>query len=308
MRRNRVPKNVQTNYRDVQIVLFVLFLANMAVAILKLIVGASIHSSSLTADGFHSLSDGSSNVVGMIGIYFASRPKDEKHPYGHSKLETLASLVIGLFLAFTGGKVVFEAIGKFQEPVKPSITSASLIALVATLVVNLFVTLYEHHKGVELDSAILISDAMHTRADIFVSLGVLATLTGIRLGLPPIIDPIASFVVSLFIFRTAWEVIYENTNILIDAAPIDMKIRELVSSMDNVRSVHKIRSRGTHNDIHIDMHIHVHPDMTIRQGHNLQHDIEQRIRDEINPNAHVLVHVEPASESEERQEPKSPRQ
>lgn len=291
-------KNDQTSYKQVQLILFVIFLLNIAVAVLKMVIGGMIGSASLTADGYHSLSDGMSNIVGMIGIKFASLPDDNEHPYGHNKIESLAGLAIGVMLLIVALKTVLTAYDKFLNPTAPDVTMLSILALIATLIVNISITKYESKKGKELNSTILVSDANHTKSDIFISLGVLLTLVGIKLGLPAIIDPIVTFVVSLFIFHASWEVIYDNWSILIDTSNVDSeKIRECVMQFDHVKGVHNIRSRGTNNRIYIDMHILVDGDMTVAESHEMQHEIELEIKETINNQAHVIIHVEPYIEN-----------
>ena len=240
--------------------LCVILFANLAVAALKIVVGSLINSASMTADGFHSLSDGMSNVVGLIGIRLAMKPKDSDHPYGHNKFETLAGLFISGMLFFVGGKVIYDAIGRFQNPVELDITLPSLIAMVLTLAVNIFVSVTEYRKGKELNSPILISDSMHTRSDIYVSIGVLATLIGIKLGLPPLIDPIASLIVSGFIIHAAYEIFKENSDVLVDRSVADTEeIRKLAMSFEQVKDAHNIRSRGSHHAFFIDLHILIDP-------------------------------------------------
>lgn len=137
----------RNNFSKVRQVLFIILLANILVAILKIIIGSIIKSASMTADGFHSLADGSSNVVGLIGIHFASKPEDKEHPYGHNKYETLAGLFISVMLFFAGGKIVVDAIQRFREPVIPEITIESLMVLIFTLTVNIVVSVTEYRKG-----------------------------------------------------------------------------------------------------------------------------------------------------------------
>lgn len=281
-------------FRRVQRVLLAILLANLAVAALKIAVGTLIHSASMTADGFHSLSDGMSNVVGLIGVRLAMKPKDSDHPYGHNKFETLAGLFISAMLFFVGGKVIYDAIGRFQHPVDLSISLSSLIAMLITLAVNIFVSVTEYKKGKELNSPILISDSMHTRSDIYVSIGVLATLVGIKLGLPEIIDPIASLIVSGFIIHAAYEIFRENSDVLVDHSVADTEeIRKIAMSFEQVKDAHNIRSRGSHLAFFIDLHILIDPLITTEDAHKLVHAIEAKIKDEVNPNAEVLVHVEP---------------
>ncbi len=283
-------------FRKVQFVLFVILLANLFVAAIKIVIGSLINSASMTADGFHSLSDGMSNVVGLIGIRLAMKPKDFDHPYGHNKFETLAGLFISGMLFFVGGKVIYDAIGRFQNPVELDITMPSLIAMVLTLAINIFVSVTEYKKGKELNSPILISDSMHTRSDIYVSIGVLATLIGIKLGLPPLIDPIASLIVSGFIIHAAYEIFRENSDVLVDHSVADTEeIRKLAMSFEQVKNAHNIRSRGSHHAFFIDLHIVIDPQTTTEAAHELVHAIEETIKEKVNPNAEVLVHVEPYS-------------
>jgi cation diffusion facilitator family transporter len=234
------------NYKKVKQVLWIILFANFGVALLKIIIGGMIKSSSMTADGFHSLSDGSSNIVGLIGIGLASKPIDRDHPYGHKKFEVLSGLFIAGMLLFIGLKIIIDSFARFASPVSPTITTPSLITLILTLLINIFVCTYENRVGKKLNSYILISDSLHTRSDIFVSVGVLVTLIGVKLGLPPIIDPIASLIVSVFILHSAFEIFQSTSGILVDKAVIeDDKVKYVLSDFDLVKDVHKIRSRGS---------------------------------------------------------------
>lgn len=285
---------VEDTYKKVRQVLWIILFANLGVAALKIVIGTIIHSASMTADGFHSLTDGSSNIVGLIGIRLASEPVDKNHPYGHRKFERLSGLFISGMLFFIGGKIILDAINRFMNPVIPSITMYSLIVLLATLCINIFVCLYEYKKGKKLGSQILISDSMHTRSDIYVSIGVLVTLICIKIGLPPIIDPIASLIVSGFIIFAAYEIFKDNCDVLVDKVAVDIeKIREIAMSFEQVKDIHNIRSRGSEDDLHIDMHIMTEPDMSVEEAHKLIHNIEEKIRVEINNNAQIIAHIEP---------------
>ncbi|OGO77346.1 MAG: cation transporter [Clostridiales bacterium GWB2_37_7] len=284
-------------YKKVRQVLWVILFANLGVAILKIFFGTIINSASMTADGFHSLTDGSSNVVGLIGIRLASKPVDEDHPYGHRKFETLTGLFISGMLFFIGGKIIIDAINKIMNPVIPSITLESLVMLLATLCINIFVSVFEYKKGKSLGSQILISDSMHTRSDIYVSIGVLVTLISIKIGLPPIIDPIASLIVAGFIIHATCEIFKDNSDVLVDKVAVDTeKIRDIILSFEQVKDAHKIRSRGSENDLHIDMHIMTEPDMSVEESHKLIHSIEEKLRELINKTVQVIAHLEPFEE------------
>lgn len=282
------------NFKRVQQVLWLILLLNWLVAFVKIVIGTVIKSTSLTADGFHSLTDGASNIVGLIGIRFAARPVDEDHPYGHKKFETLVGLFIGGMLLLIAGKIFSDAIPRFTQPVHPQITLLSLFTLLATLVCNIFVATYEFRQGKRLNSAILVSDSLHTRSDIFVSLGVLATLIGLKLGLPPITDALASLVVIGFIVMAALEIFKETLGVLTDKIAVDpAHIKEIVMTFDQVKDAHKIRSRGREDDIYIDLHILIQPDMSVEDSHSLIHKIEAKIQKELNKNVQTIIHIEP---------------
>lgn len=291
--------SLENNYKKVKFVLWIILFANLGVAFTKIIVGYLINSTSLSTDGIHSISDGMSNVVGLIGIAIASKPVDKNHPYGHKKCEIVASLFIGGMLLFLGIKTLFNGFNRFTNPQDINITLISLISLLITICINIFVTVYERRKGEEYNSYILISDSIHTKSDIFISVGVLISLIGIKMGLPQIIDPIISIVISLFILGASYEIFKEAIGILSDEAVIEeAEIRKILNSFDEVKDIHKIRSRGCFNEMHVDMHIMIDSNTTTEDAHALCHNIERELKNKINNNCQVIIHVEPYYEKE----------
>lgn len=286
------------NYKKIRKVLWIILLANLLVALLKIVIGRLIKSSSITADGFHSLSDGSSNIVGLIGIGLASKPIDKDHPYGHKKFEVLSGLFIAAMLVFMGVKIIINGIVGFTAPKALSITTESLITILITLFINILVSKYEYSIGKKLNSYILISDSLHTKSDIFVSLGVLTTLIGIKLGLPPIVDSIASLVVAGFILNAAYEIFVSTSGILVDKAILDDEfIKNTISDFSEIKDIHNIRSRGSEDNIYIDMHIMIDPKYSVEDSHVLLHRIENKIREKTNNTTEVIIHVEPYYEN-----------
>lgn len=284
----------QDKFKKIQQVLWIILFANIFVAILKIIIGMKIKSSSMTADGFHSLTDGTSNIIGIVGIGYALKPRDEDHPYGHKKFETLAGLGIAMMLFFVSISIIKEAFGKFFNPVVPTVSAESIIVLVITLIINIFVSTLEYRKGKELNSDILIADSMHTRSDIFVSIGVLGTLIGLKLGLPPIIDPIVSLVVALLIIKAGYEIFKDTSSILVDKYVIDNSaIETIIKAFPEVKNIHRIRSRGREDDMFLDLHVMVEGSTTVDEAHILVHKIESKIKAEINASAEVIIHIEP---------------
>lgn len=288
--------DIKKHYLQIQKVLWGVLALNWAVALAKIIYGLMTDSSSMTADGFHSLSDGTSNIIGLIGIHFCSQPKDEDHPYGHKKYETLFALGIAamlLMVAFSLGKAGIERIIK---PVIPQVDLMSFVVMIVTVTVNITVMLYEYRWGKQLQSDILIVDSMHTRADIFTSLSVIVALISVKLGFP-IIDPMITLVISGFIAYSAYIIIQQESDILCDAVAIadTRKIEDIIIKIDGVLSCHKIRTRGRPDDIYLDLHIQIAGDMTMMDSHLLSHKIQKEIMKEFPQVVDVLVHMEPDS-------------
>jgi cation diffusion facilitator family transporter len=290
----------EERYHKIRSVLLSVLFLNWAVAAAKLLYGGVIRSTSMTADGFHSFSDGASNIIGLFGIWIASRPVDRSHPYGHKKFETLTSLVISGVLSLVCLNVVREGILRFLHPVVPKIDTKSFLVMGVTLMVNIAVMLYESHKGKALRSDILISDSLHTRSDILTSSSVIITFVGIKLGYP-ILDPIASLIIALFIAYAATEILRESSKVLSDAVAIrEEEIERVVLSIKGVRKCHQIRSRGRADDIHIDLHVLVDPDMHIHRAHHLSYAIENKIKRHFRGVTDVMVHMEPLEEGENK--------
>jgi cation diffusion facilitator family transporter len=273
---------------------------NWGVAAAKLFYGWVIRSASMTADGFHSFSDGSSNIIGLIGIWIASRPIDETHPYGHKKYETLTSVGVSVLLFFVCLNVVKEGILRFFHPFVPQVNVSSFLVMGISLAINIAVMIYENKKGIALKSDILISDALHTRADILTSSSVIVTLIGIRLGYP-ILDPIASLVISGFIAYAAIEILKESSRVLSDGVAIPIEeIKRVVLSIRGVKECHQIRSRGRADDIHIDLHVLVDPEMDVHRAHHLSYAIENKIKRDFRGVTDVVVHIEPFEKKEQK--------
>ena len=285
------------NVKKVQKILGLILILNLIVAVLKIVFGYLIKSSSMTADGFHSLTDGLSNVIGLIGIHFASKPPDKNHPYGHYKFETMASLFIGVMLTLLGANIIRGAIPQLFNPTIPEISTMSLIVLVITLVVNVFVATYEAKKGKKLKSEILISDSHHTKSDIYISSGVLLTLILIRLGFPPIIDPIVSIIVAGFILQAAYEIFKPITGVLVDKAVIEPEVlKDIIKDFDYIKECHHIRSRVKANAVYVDLHLVVDSDLSVGESHKLTHKIKEKIKNTLDKDIHVLFHLEPEGE------------
>jgi cation diffusion facilitator family transporter len=284
----------KTNFSRIRFVLIFVLALNWAVAAAKIILGLFTKCQSMTADGFHSLSDGASNIIGLIGITLAGRPTDEDHPYGHKKYETFFSLGIAALLFVVAISLVHGVLERIRNPVVPRVDAYSFAVMIITMLINIGVMRYEYRRGRELSSDILVADSMHTKADIFTSLSVIAALVTIKSGYP-LIDPIVTLIISVFIGFTGYEIIKDASRILCDTVAVEdiNRITTVVLGVKGVKTCHKIRTRGRPDDICVDLHVQVDPDMHIDQAHKISYDIEDVIRKAMPEVTDVLVHMEP---------------
>ncbi len=292
------------HYQSIKRVLWIILFANLAVAFTKIVLGISMNATSVLADGFHSLTDGSSNIIGLIGINFAMKPVDEDHPYGHSKYEMIGSLVIVAMLGFLSFQILLEIYQKVLNPVNPSVDPLSIAIMLGTLIVNLFVTVYEKKVGTEINSTILVSDAMHTRSDVFVTIGVITSMTLIYFGFPIWIDAFVSLIVVFFILKAAYDIFKDSSDILLDAKVVDEhEILVILKTLPEIKGIHHIRSRGTLQNLFIDMHVLTDDFLSVKEAHALSHVIEAVIQHHFSASiVQVITHIEPFSSSKHQAE------
>ena len=284
---------VSTRDREISNVLSFILALNLLVAGAKLLYGHWTGSLSMWADGLHSMFDGASNVIGLVGMWAAAHPPDESHPYGHRKFESFAAFAISVFLFLACFKILENSYARLLDPNVPRVTALSFGVMLATIGINLFVTRYEQRRSAELKSGILHADSMHTLSDVYSSISVLIGLIAVRLGFP-ILDPIMAVVIAGFIGRTGFQILLETSRVLSDASCVDPRlVREIVMRIPGVKSCHNIRTRGLENHVFVDCHIQVQSDMTTERAHDLAHAIEDRIKKEMSEVADVVIHIEP---------------
>ncbi len=247
----------------------------------------------MQADGIHSFLDATSNVTGLIGVWFASHPPDKEHPYGHQKFETFAAFCISVFLFLGCFNVLKASYTRFQDGATVEVTSTSFTIMIITLVINVFITRYERREGTRLKSEVLLADSAHTQSDIYVSLSVIGSLIAGKLGYPKL-DPVIAVLIAGFIGKVGWEILLESSKVLTDVSRIEpRKIIEIVMALPEVEACHAVRTRGSMNHVHVDLHIHVIPDMSIEAAHEVAHVVEDKIMENFSEVAEVIVHLEP---------------
>ncbi len=290
-----MTRHTERNKKIKWTLLWLLF-ANLGVCLAKGIVGYLTGTLSMVADAFHSLTDSSNNVVGLVAMNMADRPADEDHPYGHGKYETLATVAISGMLLIAAYNIIKGAIDRFASHQTPEVGVTSFVVMAVTIGVNIAVATYEYRKGKKLNSDFLIADSMHTRSDIFVSLSVIINLVIIKLGYP-IFDPIISLVIGGFVAKAGWDIIKRSSQVLTDKVVMDPAIIEnVVSGIPGVKACHGIRTRGMHEAVYVDLHALVEPEMHTEDAHALATEIEKIVKKKIPGVVDVVIHIEPFGE------------
>lgn len=283
-----------SQYKEVRRVLILILFLNLGVSLAKVLYGGLSGSVSMTADGFHSMSDGASNVIALVGVWFASRPADSRHPYGHKKFETFTTLGVAASLLVVAYGLGVSSIERFRHPSTPEVNAGSFAVMLATLAVNIWVTRYETARGKALGSDLLVSDALHTKSDIYVSISVIVSLIGVKAGWPWL-DPMAGIVIAGLILKAAVDILRHSADVLCDSAVVEeARIESAILELDGVRKCHKIRTRGRKDAVHVDLHVLVDGDMTVDQAHDLAHRISDKLKLEIQGVCDVITHIEPA--------------
>lgn len=279
--------------RSVQRILAGILVANLAVAAAKIIAGLLFDLLSVRADGFHSLTDGMNNVVGLLVVRLAARPPDEEHPYGHRKFEVFASFGIAVMMMLLIIETGRAAIERLISGAHSDVPLDAVIVMVLTLVVNTVVTVYEHRRGKALDSPILIADARHTLSDVLVTIGVLAGLGGGKLGFTSA-DAWGALLVLGLVAVAGFSVLSRAFDVLADRAPLERaEIEASVRGVTGVRAVRSVRSRGAPGDIHVDLTIEVDRQISVEAAHAIADSVEEIVKNRFAGANDVLVHVEP---------------
>ncbi|MBK8025382.1 MAG: cation diffusion facilitator family transporter [Chloroflexi bacterium] len=285
-------------YAQVRTVLQLTLVLNAAVAIGKIFTGLATGAIAISADGIHSLIDGASNVLALIANRVAAQPPDADHPYGHRRFETVAALVLGLLLLLTAWEIITGAIDRLLGGEAPTLTPAAFAVMLATLVINLFVSRYERRKGQELNSELLLADAANTGADVWVTASVLVSMVLVTAGVGWA-DAAGAIVVVILIGRAALEVIRRSGGVLVDTAPYTPdELTEIVRQVPAVDKVVRARSRGSAGAATIDVDLEVAPAMTAEHTAAIADAVRGALEETLGRVEEVEVHFVPAPSDE----------
>ena len=273
-------------------------IANFALTVFKLSAGILAHSGAIISDAIHSASDVFSTIVVIIGIRISRKESDKNHPYGHERLECVAGIVLDTILAFTGLGIGYSALRQIAGGDYANLTVPGRLALVAaavSILVKEAMYQYTRINARRIDSGALMADAWHHRSDALSSVGALIGIGGARLGFP-ILDPVASVVICVFIEKAAYEIFMDAVDKMVDKAcdeETEAALRECAATQEGVLGVDLLHTRVFGNKIYVDIEICADGEETLRRAH----ETAERVHDSIEKNfprvKHIMVHVNP---------------
>jgi cation diffusion facilitator family transporter len=270
-----------------------ILVANLIVVVIKFTVGIDTNSLAVFGDALQSSVDAASNIFGIFVVRVAAKAPDEDHPYGHSKFETLGALLIALFLVLSIFELVRGAVARLMAGAPPlNVSSTALGLLVFTLLVNIGVVWFETRAGRRLKSDLLLADALHTRTDVFITVGVLGGLALARAGLAWA-DPALGLIVAVLVGRAGYQILRRAIPSLVDERAFDQTtIQQEAEGVDGVVSAYAIRSRLAGDRRFAELTIAVDGGADVASAHRIADQVEGRLKDSLHLDE-VTVHVEP---------------
>jgi cation diffusion facilitator family transporter len=268
---------------------------NALLAILKIVIGKIGYSQALIADGVHSFTDLISDALVYVAARASIQHPDKEHPYGHQRIETITTIVIGLILVAVAAALFDEAILRlihhtFQKP-----TVTVIIVAVVSIIANEWLFHYSRSQGEKINSNLLINNAWHKRSDVYVSLIVLISVIGSMLGWSWL-DAIGAIIIAILIIKMAVTMIWQSAQELIDHGVDERTLDEIertVESVSGVQSVHQLRTRLHGNSIFLDLHIIVDPFISVSEGHHIGEEVHSKLLKNIKNLNDVTVHIDP---------------
>ena len=278
---------------------------NVLLAGFKLFAGIFGKSGAMVSDAVHSLSDVFATLIAYIGVRLSKQQEDAEHPYGHERFECVASLLLGLILAGTGVGIGYTGMRKllFQEALEVP-TLLPLIAAVVSIVVKEGMYWYTMYYAKKLDSPAFKADAWHHRSDAISSVGSFVGIGLAKLGLP-FMDPVASLLICLLILKVAYDIIRDAIAKMLDTScdgDTEKSLRSFVEAQEGVSRVDLLHTRQFGNKIYVDLEIAVRGDIPLREAHAIAERVHGAMEQAFPKVKHVMIHVNPAEENEDRED------
>lgn len=296
---------VDAREREIYRVTLIGSAVNAVLIVLKFIAGIFGKSSAMIADAVHSLSDFITDVIVLVFVKIAGKPRDKGHDYGHGKFETFATMIIGLLLSLAGVGLLANGIDLVVKSCNGHVlerpTMLALVIAIVSILSKEWLYRFTAAKGREVNSQAVVANAWHHRSDAISSAGTLVGVAGAMfLGDSwRILDPVAAIVVSLFIIKSGYDIMKPSVNELLESSlpeAQEIEIRQLVLGVPGIISVHNLRTRRIGNGIAVDMHAKMDGSISLTEAHSRASAAERAIRERFGTNAIINIHMEPVTD------------
>ena len=295
-----ITKN--TRYLEVRKVTLIGSVVDLLLGVVKIAVGWLAHSQALIADGLHSLSDLATDFVVLYAAKHSNREADEDHPYGHGRIETLATVGLGFTLIAVAFGIGYDATHRMNEPdllLAPGFLALGIAFI--SVVSKEIIYQYTKNAALRLRSNMLMANAWHSRSDAISSVVVVIGIGGAMLGYP-YFDAVAAIAVAVMIAKIGFDLVRDSSRELIDTAlepgAVDA-IRDEISRVDGVRALHMLRTRRSGGDALVDLHVQVDPCISVSEGHQIGDTVRRRLMERIDEVTDVTVHIDPEDDERE---------
>ena len=271
---------------------------NLLLSLLKLLAGIFAKSGAMISDAVHSASDVFSTFVVIAGVKMAEKQPDEEHPYGHERMECVASVILAVVLAATGLGIGYKGIAKIASESSEELAVPGVLALVAaivSIVVKELMFHYTKHAAKKINSGALMADAWHHRSDALSSIGSFAGILGARLGMP-VADPIASVIICVFIEKAALDIFLDAVNKMVDRACPEKttdEMKEVILGTEGVLGIDELKTRLFGSKIYVEVEIRMASSKTLVEAHDTAEEVHDAIEAHFPDVKHCMVHVNP---------------
>ena len=281
--------------RQIKSITYIGIAVNIALAVVKVVIGSLASSLALLADGVHSLSDVATDAAVLLGVRLGSKGPDQSHPYGHGRAETFSAGLIALVLILVGGAMIYYATMAIARDEVTTPRLAVLIAAIVSIAAKEWLYKATQKIAVQSHSPALYANAWHHRSDALSSVAVVVGFITLEFGFGHG-DQVAAIAVGLMIIwvgvRIVSDSMRELTEGAVDSETIE-RIREVINADSSIRQWHKLRTRTVGREVFLDLHILVDPDLNIAAAHEISESLESALDEQITRPVNITVHIEP---------------
>ena len=274
---------------------------NIILALLKIVAGKIFFSMSLLSDGLNSFSDLITNILVIVGLKVGSNPEDKEHPFGHGKIESVFSVIIGTFIMITAFELIKDNFSKLTSLSSESnlkITVIPIIVTILAILIKIFQLSFMKKRAKKYNNSLINSLFADYNTDIVISVSVLIGLSLSRIH--PVFDTIVGFIVSIYIIKSGYELIKENSLILLDSQDDELieKIRSEILQFKEIENAHDFRMTTSGKDIYVFADVRMDKNKTIEEAHDITNKISKKIKHKYKNIKRLLIHIEPVYEDD----------